>query len=56
MFEDPIVNEIRQNRDKIAEEHKHDIHKLFAHWRELEKNHKNRLIKTIEAIEQSKTD
>ena len=51
MFEDPIVNEIRQARDKIAAEYKYDIHRLFAHWRELEKNHKNRLVTTSENAE-----
>ena len=45
MFDDPIVNEIRTIRENIAAEYDYDIHKLFAHWRELEKRHKDRLVR-----------
>ncbi len=45
MFDDPIVNEIRTIRQRIAAEHDYDIHKLFAHWRESEKGHQERLIR-----------
>lgn len=44
MFEDPIVDEIRKNRDKIAAEYNHDIHKLFVHWRELETTHQDQVV------------
>ena len=53
MFEDPIVNDIRKIREEIATEYNYNIHKLFSHWRELEKNHKSRLVTTIEDVEQS---
>ena len=47
MFEDPIVNEIRKNREKIAAEHQYDTHRLFQFWRNMEKKHKERLVKSI---------
>lgn len=46
MFEDPIVNEIRASREKIAAELNYDIHKLFSLWREMEKEHPDRLVVT----------
>ena len=44
MFEEPIINEIRKTRDKIAAEHNYDVHKLFEHWRERENVHQDRLV------------
>ena len=45
-FEDPIVNEIRVAREKIASKLNYDIHRLFSLWRELEKEHSDRLVVT----------
>jgi hypothetical protein len=53
MLDDPIVEEIRKNRDKLAAEQDYDIHRLFSKWRKNEKKHCNRLIKNEEDLKQS---
>ena len=45
MFKDPIVAEVRRVRETIAAEYDNDIHKLFAHWREREGAHQDRVVK-----------
>lgn len=44
MFEDPIVDETRKNRETIAAGYNYDIHKLFVHWRALEEKHPARVV------------
>jgi hypothetical protein len=53
MIDDPIVVEIRQTRERIAAEHGYDIHRLFAHWRELEKAHQDRVVTVTRSAEQA---
>jgi hypothetical protein len=37
MTRDPIVDEVRANRDALAREHGYDIDRIFAFLREMEK-------------------
>ncbi|MBI2432939.1 MAG: hypothetical protein HYV26_08715 [Candidatus Hydrogenedentes bacterium] len=41
---DPIIEEIYRIKDELAEEFGGDVKKLFAHLRELEKQHPERLV------------
>lgn len=52
MFDDPIVQEIREARNRIAEKHDYDVHKMFNYWRgmEQERNKDNRFIELYSAI------
>jgi hypothetical protein len=41
MFTDPIVQEVRDAREKIAEECEFDYHKIFLRGEEIAKQYKN---------------
>jgi hypothetical protein len=56
MFKDPIVQEIRETRDRIAAKYEYNIHRLFSHWRKCEKKHKSRIVKPIRNSKQSDGD
>ncbi|MGD0090215.1 MAG: hypothetical protein ABSE73_09865 [Planctomycetota bacterium] len=40
MTNDPLIDEVRAVRREISREHGHDIHKLCAHYRAIEKQMK----------------
>ena len=44
MFEDPIVEEIRAIRQRLAAECDFDVHKILARAREHEKRHPERVV------------
>ncbi len=52
-FDDPIVADVRKAGEKIAAEHGNDIHKLFEHWRLLEKQHPERVVVNTHHVEHS---
>lgn len=41
---DPIIEEVRAAREKIAAEHDFDLHKLFSHWRRMEQRRPDRVV------------
>jgi hypothetical protein len=47
MHHDPIVEEVRAAREKIAAEHDFDLHKLFSHWRRMEQRHPDRVVSAV---------
>lgn len=53
MFDDPIVAEIRKIREEIAAQFDYDLDKMFAHWREMEKAHPERLVKNVEEFKEN---
>lgn len=52
MFDDPIVNEVRNTRRNISKHHHDDVHELFQHWRSMERKRDkdNRLIEIHSAV------
>ena len=44
MWKDPIVNEVRKNREKIFAEFDYDMKKYSAYIMEKQKLHKDRLV------------
>lgn len=44
MWKDPIVEEIHQVREKIAQEHDYDIYKLFEYYRGKETEHGGKVV------------
>jgi len=43
---DPVIDEIREVRRRISARFDHDPFKLVAHYMEIQKQHKDRLVKT----------
>jgi len=41
-----LIDEIREVRNKISAEHGHDTKRLCDHYREMEKEYQDRMIKT----------
>jgi hypothetical protein len=41
---DPVIDEIRQVRHQISEQHGHDPARLVAHFIELQKQYRDRLL------------
>lgn len=46
---DPIVDPIREIRMRISAQFGHDLNRLGQHWKESEKEFKDRLLSTREA-------
>jgi len=44
MFKDKIIEEVRNNREKIFAEYDYDIHKYALHIYEKQKLHKDKLV------------
>lgn len=41
---DPVIDQIRETRHQISEEHTHDPEKLVAYYIELQKKYRDRLV------------
>ena len=52
MQEDQAIAEIREVRRRISEECDHDPRKLIAHYKELQRHHKERLLRVEEGKEE----
>ncbi|OLE54917.1 MAG: hypothetical protein AUG51_06165 [Acidobacteria bacterium 13_1_20CM_3_53_8] len=48
MQEDQVISRIREARRQISEECEHDPHKLVAYYKELQKKHKERIVRSEE--------
>ena len=48
---DPVVDEVRAVRHEISARFDHDPERLVAHYMELQKQHRDRLIGTEEAVD-----
>ncbi len=45
MKKDPVIERIRAVRHQISAEYDHDPKKLLAHYRQMEKRYKDRMLK-----------
>jgi hypothetical protein len=50
MPDDPTITRIRTVRHNISESYNHDVGELIAHYQELEKLHKHRMIEQDTSI------
>ena len=44
MTSDPILREVYKAKDKLSKQYAGDVHGLFEHLRELEKEHPERMV------------
>ena len=45
MIKDPVIERIREVRRQISAEYDHDPKKLLTHYRQMEENYKDRILK-----------
>lgn len=50
---DPVIDEIRDLRHEISARFDHDPERLVAHYAELQKRYRERLVRTVPAAEQT---
>jgi len=49
MWKDPIVEEVRKNRDALASQFNYDLAAIFADLRSREKQHKEKLVSFVKS-------
>ena len=52
---DPVIEEVREIRHRISERFNHDPSRLVAYYMELQKQYKDRLIRTEESPEHAES-
>jgi len=54
MWKDPIVEEVRKNRDTLAAQFNYDLAAIFADLRQREKLHKGKLVSFVKPSKKRK--